>query len=273
MTHSGAHISLLILFLLILLPKCAYANISNDAGITGAISSVQNALPAGSLAVLGAWAVLQYTEAWNVDDGPLAGAIAWWRWNLWIPPRAINPTLSRVEPPSVGGTPTIPETFTHMPTISYSNLTTCWIFLILLMTPISRGIFWNDYASYTVALFSMFVISWRALSKLVVAMPIPNSVQSAFTRYIHSDKSRALNALARRPPEAIYGLLAQEELLYAAPSDVLEFLTSEGLCLNCQQVIEAQRAEEKPWRLVLSLLELHDHGEECAVHRRPFRWM
>ena len=181
MTHPGIHIALSVL---ILLPEYAYASISNDAGITGAISSVQNALPAGSLAVLGAWAVLQYTEAWNVDDGPLAGTIAWWRWNLWMPPRAVDPRLSTVEAPSIAGPSTNPERFTHMPTISYSNLTTCWIFLVLVITPITRGIFWNDHGSYTVALFSIFVISWRALSKLVVAMPIPTYVQSAFIRYI-----------------------------------------------------------------------------------------
>ena len=274
MTHPSTHIALL--FVLILLPESAYANINSDAGITGAISSVQNALPAGSLAVLGAWAVLQYTEAWNVDDGPLAGMIAWWRWSLWMPPRAVDPRLSKVEASSVASSFTIPERFTHMPTISYSNLTTCWIFLILLITPVTRGIFWNDHGSYTVALFSMFVISWRALSKLVVAMPIPTYVQSAFTRHtsiIHDDKSRALNLLARHPPEAIYGVIARTELLDASPARVLNFLTSQGLCTNCQQVVEQQAAQESSWTLVSSLLELHDHGEECAVHHRPFRWI
>jgi hypothetical protein len=73
---------------IILLPSYALANseVSGDVGVIGAITTLQNALPMASLAVFGAWAVLQYAEAWEVDDGPLSGLIAWWRWQFWMPP-------------------------------------------------------------------------------------------------------------------------------------------------------------------------------------------
>ena len=259
------------------------AGITDDASVTNAISAIQDALPPGSLAVFGAWAVLQYTEVWNVDDGPLSGAIAWWRWNFWMPPTADNPTLSSTEPPISDANGTESQTLLHAPTISYSNLITCWMFLLLIATPIKRGIFWDDYGSYAVALFTGFIVSWRSISKFVVATPIPEGSQRPqpedayhrpiVTDDIHDDMSRALNALSGFPTAAVYGIMARKELHRITPANVLNFLTSQTLCSQCRQVVEGQGEATATWTLVLGLLEQHDKEMDCAVHHRRFRWM
>ena len=261
----------------------AAGRITEDASVTNAISAIQDALPPGSLAVFGAWAVLQYTEVWNVDDGPLSGAIAWWRWNFWMPPTANNPRLSSTEPPisGSGANGTESQSLLHAPTISYSNLITCWMFLLLITTPIQRGIFWDNYGSYAVALFTGFIVSWRSLSKFVVATPIPEGshTEDAYhrtivTEDIHDDKSRALNALSRFPTASVYGIMARKELRRITPANVLDFLSSQTLCSQCRQVVEGQGGEtETSWNLVLDLLEQHDKDMNCAVHHRRFRWM
>ena len=278
MSQQDLRIAFLLSTAILLLPEPAFAHIPGDTGVTSAMSTLQDALPAVSLAVLGTWSVLQYTEAWDVDDGPLSGVIAWWRWKFWMPPAANHPRLSNVDPARVT------QGYTHIPTVSYSNLTTCWIFLILTTTSIQRGIFWRTYGAFAAALFVLFIVSWRSVSKLVISASIPTSSQCARDAYsraiaapgIHSHKSRTLNALASLPIESVYGIMARNELRDAESVDVLEYLKSQALCAKCRGVVDQERQEQDSWELVLGLLEWHigpgaGMTEECRV-KRPFRW-
>jgi hypothetical protein len=153
------------------------------------------------------------------------------------------------------------------------------MFLLLIATPIQRGIFWDDYGSYAIALFSGFIVSWRSLSKFVVATPIPEGSQpedayhrAIATKDVHNNMSRAINALSRYPIESVYGIMARKELSSINPTAVLELLALQTLCARCRQVVDGPGGDtETLWALVLNLLEQHDKEMDCAVHHRQFR--
>jgi hypothetical protein len=195
------------ILIVIILPKYAFAAASDDIGATATMATLQNAFPAKALAFLGAWVVIQYTEAWDVDDGPLSGVISWWRWQFWCPPRATGAELFLIESPSHIDPARGTRKYTHKPVISHTSFITCWMSLILVGTTIRNGIFWMTNNSYVAALFGFFIVVWRSMSKLVMSTPIPTISQDS-DRDIRDPKSLALNALAAHPLSSIYGIMA-----------------------------------------------------------------
>jgi hypothetical protein len=266
----------------ILLPlQFAFADVSRDTDVASTLSTVQNALPTFSLAVLGGWAVLQYTEAWSVDDGPLSGVVAWWRWKLWVPPPAKQPKLFPKESSGHMYPPRNSKKYTKMPAISYQSLIICWIVPILSATAKTRGMFWTSHGSYASALFTLFIVAWRSLSKLVISVPIPIGNEDGFDAVLaqvpQSDKSGALNSLAGLGTNSIFGVFAQHELRCITVQDTLNFLENLRLCASCREWVSKKqdKGRKMTWKDIEEWLQRHKNdvagSEECRA-KPPFRW-